>query len=89
MLLLDNRSFPEIMVCKESIGRFLFPWLGVWSRKLFAATMDTIFEMGVVVGTSLAAKLNDWFKKMVREKLITTVEEDIDDYKAYLKKKLL
>lgn len=36
-----------------------------------------------------AAKLNDWFEKMVREKLITTVEEDIDDYKAYLKKKLL
>ena len=33
--------------------------------------------------------MNEWFEKMAREKLITTVEEDIDDYKAYLKKKLL
>ena len=89
LLLLDSRSFPEIMVCKESIGRFLFPWLGAWSRKLFAATMNTIFEMEIVVGTSLAAKLNDWFEKMVGEKLITTAEEDIEDYKAHLKKKLL
>lgn len=33
--------------------------------------------------------MNEWFEKMVREKLITTVEEDIDDYKVHLKKKLL
>ena len=89
LLLLDSRSFPEIMVCKESVGRFLFPWLGAWSRKLFAATMNTIFEMEIVVGTSLAAKLNEWFEKMAREKLIATAEEDIEDYKAHLKKKLL
>lgn len=36
-----------------------------------------------------AEKLNNWFEKMAREKLIATAEEDIDDYKAYLKKKLL
>lgn len=89
LLLLDSSNFPEIMVCKESIGRFLFPWLGVWSRNLFVATMDTIFEMEVVVRTSLAAKMNDWFEKLVRKKLITAVEKDIDDYKEYLKKKVL
>lgn len=89
LLLLDGSNFPEILVCKESVGRFLFPWIGVWSRELFAATMDVVFEMMVVVGIGLATKMNDWFEKMADEKLLITFEKNIDDYKAYLEEKLL
>ena len=89
LILLDERAFPEIVVCKESIGRFRFPWLAVWSRVLFAATMDTIFEMEITIGTNLAAKMNEWFEQMVKEKRIMFFEKNVDDYKKRLNAELL
>lgn len=89
LFVLDERAFPEIVVCKESIGRFRFPWLAVWSRVLFAATMDTIFEMEITIGTNLAEKMNEWFEKMVKEKRIMFFEKNVDDYKKRLKAELL